>query len=206
MNHVIWITGLIVIGIGILIMSLIVVLAVPVSLYVLQSIGLYRMAKKLGYDSPWLAWLPVVNLYLMFVLPKHSFEPLLIKQEIISRVNAFWIFIGTVFGSSIISSILSAFFDVPVLGIFFAIMVISLDLLMIFTIVIFQYPLYRDLFEMFFSKESADVCAIVGILFPMAVSVMFFLAGKREPHITDFQNKYLFLAEKNNNMLGGERK
>lgn len=104
MGNDVWIGILILIGICIFITFLFLMLAFACSFYVLQSIGLYKMAKKLGHDSPWLAWIPFANIYLMFILPKHSFEPLIIKTEIISRVNAFWIYMGVTFGINILSS------------------------------------------------------------------------------------------------------
>lgn len=32
--------------------------------YIFGSIGLYTLAKRKGYDNPWLAWIPVANTYL----------------------------------------------------------------------------------------------------------------------------------------------
>lgn len=196
MGNGIWIGVLATMGIGFLIICFTMIFAFACSFYVLQSIGLYKMAKNLGYDSPWLAWIPFVNIYLMFILPKHSFEPLIIKTEIISRVNAFWIYMGVTFGASIISSVFSVFIEVPIFGVLCSMMVVALDLLMLFAIVIFQYPLYNDLLELFFSKESASICAIVGIIFPVALPVILFIAGKKEAHISDPVKRNYYLEKK----------
>ncbi len=40
-------------------------LAVSIGAYVLQSIGLYRIAKRRGIHKPWLAWLPVGNMWIL---------------------------------------------------------------------------------------------------------------------------------------------
>lgn len=39
-----------------------------VALYVLRALGLYRLAKNAGIPAPWLAWVPVVNWYLLGLL------------------------------------------------------------------------------------------------------------------------------------------
>lgn len=39
--------------------------ALPVAVYVLSSIGLYRMAKSCNLASPGLAWVPIANLYIL---------------------------------------------------------------------------------------------------------------------------------------------
>lgn len=36
--------------------------------YVLKSIGLYTLADKRGIENPWLAWIPVADLYIMGLL------------------------------------------------------------------------------------------------------------------------------------------
>ena len=36
---------------------------VGIVLYVLGALGLSRMAKKLGVENPWMAWLPIFNIY-----------------------------------------------------------------------------------------------------------------------------------------------
>lgn len=196
MGNDVWIGILILIGICIFITFLFLMLAFACSFYVLQSIGLYKMAKKLGHDSPWLAWIPFANIYLMFILPKHSFEPLIIKTEIISRVNAFWIYMGVTFGINILSSVFSVFLDVPMLGILCSMIVVVLELVIIFATIVFQYPLYRDLLEIFFSKESASVCAIVGIIFPAAISIILFIAGRKEAHISASVERNYYLEKK----------
>ncbi|NLK96759.1 hypothetical protein [Defluviitalea saccharophila] len=38
---------------------------VLIVLYVLKSIGLYGMAQKAGIENPWLAWVPVADMYIM---------------------------------------------------------------------------------------------------------------------------------------------
>ena len=46
--------------------------AVGLTPYILQSLGLYRLAKNRGIDAPWLAWIPVGKSYIMGSLSEAS--------------------------------------------------------------------------------------------------------------------------------------
>ncbi len=50
--------------------------AVVLVFYVYSALALSTTAKKLGFDKPWLAWIPIANLYMLFKLGEQ--EPLLI--------------------------------------------------------------------------------------------------------------------------------
>jgi len=47
-------------------------LAISVAVYVIQSIGLYGMSKNAGVSKPWLAWIPIGNLWCMGSLAERS--------------------------------------------------------------------------------------------------------------------------------------
>ena len=46
----------------------IVVAIIAMAIWLLRSIGYMRMAKKVGFADPWLAWIPGVNVYLFIKL------------------------------------------------------------------------------------------------------------------------------------------
>ena len=50
---------------GVAVVVLLAVLAVCLVLYVLQSIGIYAIAKRRGIHHPWLAWLPIGNYWIV---------------------------------------------------------------------------------------------------------------------------------------------
>ena len=54
------------------IITAIVGFAVGLTPYILQSLGLYRLAKNRGIDAPWLAWIPVGKSYIMGSLSEAS--------------------------------------------------------------------------------------------------------------------------------------
>lgn len=39
-------------------------------MYVLSSLGLYKLAQNAGIENPWLAWIPVANMYILAKLVK----------------------------------------------------------------------------------------------------------------------------------------
>jgi hypothetical protein len=48
----------------------IILFLVAIVLYVLKSLGLYKLASNAGLENPWLAWLPFGDLYLLAKLVK----------------------------------------------------------------------------------------------------------------------------------------
>jgi hypothetical protein len=43
---------------------------IGIVLYILASLGLYKMAVNVGIENPWLAWIPVANMYIIAKLIK----------------------------------------------------------------------------------------------------------------------------------------
>ena len=50
---------------GFVMVFYVLILAVSVVMYVLQSLGMYTIAKRRGIHNPWLAWLPVGNMWIL---------------------------------------------------------------------------------------------------------------------------------------------
>lgn len=38
---------------------------ISIGLYILSSLGLYKLAQNKGLENPWLAWVPIANLYIL---------------------------------------------------------------------------------------------------------------------------------------------
>lgn len=52
-------------GVLALIVQLILSPLVSIALYILSAVGLYTIAKRRGLHQPWLAWIPVANIWLL---------------------------------------------------------------------------------------------------------------------------------------------
>jgi hypothetical protein len=46
------------------------IIIIAIALYIYIALVWSTIAKKLGYDKPWLAWIPIANLFLLPILAK----------------------------------------------------------------------------------------------------------------------------------------
>lgn len=159
-----------------LLVALGVALLVSILIYVLRSVALYKMAKKMGHPSPWLAWIPYANTYLMFVLPEKPLKVLAINTELKARSTGFFIWLAITLGSSVVTGILSM---IPFIG---TILVSILPLLEMVALIFLLYPMYYDLFSLFVEDTQAKVFAIVGMLVPITMIIFLLIASSKEPH------------------------
>lgn len=172
-----WTEGILEVGIGVLIRIIIGILFIPfLILYILGAVGLYRMAKKLGYGSPWLAWIPIANLYLMFMLPGGSFRVLAVNKVIEKRENAFWIFAGGAIAKRILQTI--SFVPGGRLFFFFG---DAIDIVWLIFAIFFLYPLYKDLFCLFESESKAKAFAVWSLILPFLLPIFLLTASSKEP-------------------------
>lgn len=148
-----------------------------IALYVLQAVALYKMAKKLGHQYPWMAWIPYANTYLMFVLPDKKLKILAFNKEI-DRKTAFWIFLGISLGGGVIETICSAFAVIPILGT----IIVSLVPVALWVALIFlEYPMYKDLYGMFVEDSQSTAYAIISLIVPITVFVFMLIAASKNP-------------------------
>ena len=50
-------------GLGIL--TVLFICLIPIALYLFSSFGLYTMALKKNIEYPWLAWIPIIKLFIL---------------------------------------------------------------------------------------------------------------------------------------------
>ena len=152
-----------------------IIMLLIIGVYVVQSIGLYRIAVKMGHKSPWMAWIPFANTYLMFTLPEKPFRVLAINKEIQDRSNAFWIYLAITMGGGIVAMVLAF---IPIIGtLVLSVFPLLLNVAMIFML----YPMYKDLYEIFFEDSQSTVFSILSMFIPFAVVVIFMIAASKQP-------------------------
>ncbi len=157
-----------------MILYVMIVIGAAAAFYILNSIGLSNMAKKLGYDKPWLAWIPGACVYLMCVLPAKEYKILVFNKTFTDRKNAFWAWL-ILLGAGFITGILCV---IPFIGWIIAILVYPA---IVFGSVITGYPILKDLFDLFHDNKKAMIFSIVSIAAPIAQGVFFFITGRGEP-------------------------
>lgn len=101
-------------GIFVLFFAILVLLA-----YIPLSLGLYRMALKCNVENPWLAWIPIANLYIMgMIIRELKFQEYEIPSPEIVLPAAFAVnlvigripFIGSLYGLALLALMLLALF------------------------------------------------------------------------------------------------
>lgn len=160
-----------------------VVLAV---LYILNSIGLYRMAKKVGNDKAWLAWIPIASTWLMFTLSDSEYRVLAINKVISDRSTAFWIFIAIQYGTSIAVSVLAA---IPFVNMIVSLLSPFIGIVTMLVYIFMMFPVYKSLYEMFLPESSAQNYAIASIIcnyfVPIVTPILMLIVSGKEPIVPE---------------------
>lgn len=136
--------------------------------YLLPAVALYKMASKAGYKYPWLAFIPVAQTYLEYVLPRREFN-LIFKTKNRSVMGIIALTL-TYFGSAIIV----ALNILPAIG-------QILDLLLPFVLTAFSWRKKYDMIRTFADKELAIAVSIISIPFPFIYSVFLVILMNKEP-------------------------
>ena len=88
--------------------------AVGIVLYILQAIGLFKIAKREGReDLAWLAWIPIASTFLMTLLVEKE-----VHKEFRGKLTMIY---GIIFAGSFLASIFSVF--IPFIGSFISLFV-----------------------------------------------------------------------------------
>ena len=136
--------------------------------YLLPAIALFKMAKKAGYKYAWLAFIPVAQTYLEFVLPRREFNVFFKTKK--RNVMAIVTLVLTYFGTSIII----ALNVVPAFG-------QLLDLLLPIVLIAFNWRRKYDMICTFRDKELALPISIISIVFPFVYSIVLIFSMNKEP-------------------------
>lgn len=158
-------------------------------IYVIQSLGLYRMAKKVGYSKAWLAWIPYAHQWLMFNLPTKEYRVLAINKVIPSRNVAFWIWLAISLGGSYIISIFGV---IPYLG---ALIVFIGEIAICVANIFMIFPMYKDLFLLYYTDSSAQGYAIASticiFIAPIVPAILMLITSAKAPREIQIEAKYM---------------
>lgn len=145
-----------------------VLILVGIGFFVIKAFGFYKIAQRKGIDHAWLAWIPFAQTYLYAEI---------IGEELVvgkTKIPHFpWLYIAVMFGSSIISGILSL---IPIIGWLLALMLGPV----LFLINI--YIMYR--FFRIFTGDNEVVNTVICTIFPVVFPVMV-LVMRNKPFATD---------------------
>ena len=145
--------------------------------FVLPAIALFILARKAGYKHPWLAFVPIAQTYLEFVLPRRKFKTGIIntyKRNIIAIITLLIPFIGT----PILTAIVGVLGVIPVLG--QVIIAISPFILPAFLYLMNWRRMY-DMIATFRDKEVAIPISIFSLFIPWIYTISLLRSLKCEP-------------------------
>lgn len=143
-------------GLGIL--TILLICLIPIALYVLSSFGIYTMALKKNIEYPWLAWIPVIKL---FILGEIIGEKVVISSLKIPYAQVIL---------PVASICSGALIAIPFLGWIIGIV-----------IAIYNYAAYYRLYKLYYS-DSAVLFLVLSIIFPFMLSIFPFVIRNREPY------------------------
>ncbi|GHU58855.1 hypothetical protein AGMMS49975_25810 [Clostridia bacterium] len=129
-------------------------------LYFVQAYGMYKMAKRRGIASPWLAYIPIANHYVLGALLGHT-------EVLGTRINPSYVLPISPF-------VLYFFAAIPFLGWFFIGPFGSIAYVILYYVILYRvYRLYKP--------ENAVLYTILSVLFSgIAMPIIFFLLRNTE--------------------------
>ncbi len=152
--------------------------------YIFSSLGLYTMAKRRGLENPWLAWIPVVYLYVLGKLAdtyaaqhmnkKTNYAVLLLALT--AGMVALIIIMTIVLSFGMLNSYACSFWPVYII---FLLLVIAVSVVYAVFYFISLYRVYN------WHSESATVLLVLSILFSIIIPFVLFA-------LRNGDNRYLY--------------
>ena len=137
------------------------VIAFALVTYVLQSVGLYTMAKRRGIQNPWLAWIPIGNRWLLGALADDAH----FRR---GRRTSYGIILLAVTAASALSGL--GLLVNPLIGIFSGLA--GLAAMVVYYIVL--YEVYQD-----YAPKNAVLFLVLSILLSVQWVILFILRSRR---------------------------
>ena len=174
-----------------------------VVIHVLQTIPVYKLAKKTGRKNAWLAWLPLPIFYLdelprMFVvadIPGSKPAKILGKFKFESRSVAFWVWVGIYFFGNVLWDTVMYIISI-ITGGALSVLAIPLSFVPNVALAWMEYVFLRDVLNMFKEDKKANnttaiVCAVIDALIPyrFARAVCLYSIMNRNPLPDEFANE-----------------
>lgn len=132
-----------------------VILVIAVVFYILKSIGLYALAVNRGLENPWLAWIPIADLYIMGLLVG--------EMDLFGyHLDNLGLWVPVIFVGGMILAM------IPILGVLFSIAVF-----------VFSIMFFYKLFEIY-APAQAVLYTILSILLGL-FCVFIFIIRNNEP-------------------------
>lgn len=152
---------------------------VSIAIYVFTALSLYTIARRRGIACPWLAWVPVANLWLMGSL-SDQYRYLTQGQIRHKRISLpVWKGTGWVLTGGIVGGVIAAFAGAGVGAI---LTVLCLALAVVCVAIVYVVLYFMALYDVYAScdPQNAAVYLVLSIFFRFLVPVFLFLSRNLE--------------------------
>ncbi len=139
-----------------------VIVIIVIILYVFMALGMQSMAKKLQIENPWLAWIPIANIYLM---GKIAGDQVTIFNKVIPKLGLV-LLVGGI-GVYIITFI--PFINIIAVIVYAVIYIVAL------------YKIYR-----IFSEDNAVIYTVLSVIIDVTAPFFIYFASKNQPNLAIF--------------------
>lgn len=179
-------------------------LLIGLALYLLESIGVYKMAKSAEIKNPWLAFIPVANDWVFGTLAEKY------KKKNGTKSARFGIILPVLEGIVLIEAIALTIFTVisvkeitgyaldavntssemapeqfmsliPVIILYFALMAVAIAYAVVFFIALWR--IYSS-----FDKSNATLYIVLSVIFTISVPIILFIIRNRKPEFDPHNN------------------
>lgn len=178
--------GMAVIGgvLAIILIIYIAYLAFALVCYIFRSLGLYSIAKRRGIYSPWLAWIPVGNLWILgSISDQYQYvakSKVKKRRKVLLGLSIASIVLALPMGITAgVASVMGAMDSSAMLsGMLFVLTVFALGVISILSAVFYYIALY-DLYRSC-AQSDATLYLVLSILFPVAEPFMVFACRNKD--------------------------
>ena len=159
-------------------------LAVSLAAYVLQSLGYYTVAERRGLKHPWLAWLPIGNLWILgSISDQYQYVT---KGKVKNRrklllglscgLFAFYVvWAVALITAAVMADMMVSGLTVGLIGIFGGLLLVALAILL----VVFQYICLYDLYRSC-TPDNAVLYLILSIVVNWVIPLFVFICRKQD--------------------------
>ncbi len=189
-------------GLAFIIIYFVVIFGISITMYLFEAFGLYRMGQRLGFKNPWLAFVPVANVYALGKVaeqyvkndgkPSAKFSKILLTLNIIILAIAVLFVVlavvsAVMFTTATTANIVEGSVDESMMGGIAIIIPLLLGYLALIGIAIAQSVVYYiALWRIFaiYDNNNATVFLVLSIFISFLYPIFLFVLRNKEPKLT----------------------
>lgn len=172
-------------GLAFVIIYFVVIFGISITMYLFEAFGLYRMGQRLGFKNPWLAFVPVANVYALGKVaeqyvkndgkPSAKFSKILLTLNIIILAIAVLFVVFAVVAAVLFSNRVAIF--IPIILGYLALIGIAIAQSVVYYIALWRIFAIYD-------NNNATVFLVLSIFISFLYPIFLFVLRNKEPKLT----------------------